>query len=183
MAIDVGVITGRNWVVTPAAPAEQTWHVVLTGVGIVDLQGDNPHDWRRETLSFDARKMMDDPGTGQINAGGALWDAITRYSVPLPPAQPLFPFLSIDQWALFAGVSSSFNRSDSHFDAGFAVDTWRVDLVAILGFTSNEPPLSEGDIPNIFKAIEVDVAVRNTSSTLHRVSYHVTLSGRIVFAP
>ena len=53
---------GQNWLITPAALAvneaqpssisDQKWLLVLTGVGLVDLQGNNVNDWRRENLSI-----------------------------------------------------------------------------------------------------------------------------------
>jgi hypothetical protein len=53
---------GQNWLVTPAALAanetqpssisDQKWLLVLTGVGLVDLQGNNPNDWRREPWKY-----------------------------------------------------------------------------------------------------------------------------------
>jgi len=91
----------------------------------------------------------------------------------------ILPALSVDQWAPFAAVSSIFARpeSGSRVDAGFAVDTWRPSpLIHPIDFYG-------GYLHDVFNGIEVDVAVRNTSSVLHRVSYHVTLRGRIVFTP
>jgi hypothetical protein len=91
MSIEVDIYAGRNWLITPAAAAvneappstisDQTWLVVLTGVAVVDLQGDNPHDWRRETLWFPPDRILK----------GALNYAISRYSIPLPPGEPFFP--------------------------------------------------------------------------------------------
>jgi hypothetical protein len=53
---------GQNWLITPSALAvneaqpssigDQKWLLVLTGVGLVDLQGNNVNDWRRESLSI-----------------------------------------------------------------------------------------------------------------------------------
>ena len=34
---------------------------------------------------------------------------------------------------------------------------------------------------NIFTGIDADVAVRNTNATMHRVSYHITIIGKITF--
>lgn len=36
-------------------------------------------------------------------------------------------------------------------------------------------------VSNIFTGIDADVAVRNTNSTMHRVSYHITIIGKIAF--
>src|SRR5690242_7063342 len=111
MSIEVDVYAGRNWLITPAALAvdeappsvsDQLWLVVLTGVAVVDLQGDNPHDWRRETLWLPPDRILKD----------ALNDAISTYSIPLPPGEPFFPLLSVDQWSPFVAVSSLFARPE-----------------------------------------------------------------------
>ncbi len=74
---------GQNWLITPAALAvneaqpsgisDQNWLLVLTGVGLVDLQGNNVNDWRRETL------LIHPPS---INV--ALEHAVNRYAIPRP---------------------------------------------------------------------------------------------------
>ena len=34
---------------------------------------------------------------------------------------------------------------------------------------------------NIFTGIDVDVAIRNTAAIIHRVSYQITITGKIAF--
>jgi hypothetical protein len=76
----------------------------------------------------------------------------------------------------FAAVSSIFENNTS--DAGFAVDVWRpTPFVHTTDVASGNP------VDNVFNGIDVDVAVRNDRAILHRVSYHVTLVGKIVFLP
>ena len=41
----------------PSAPADK-WLLVLTGVYIIDLQGNNPDDWRRETIHIELIRTL-----------------------------------------------------------------------------------------------------------------------------
>jgi hypothetical protein len=53
---------GQNWLITPAALAvneakpssiaQQSWLIQFSGVGILDLPGNNFDDWRREILTI-----------------------------------------------------------------------------------------------------------------------------------
>jgi hypothetical protein len=62
MSLTFKSIAVQNWLITPVALAVdeakpgsisfQRWHVVLTGEGVVDFTGNNPDDWRRDTLSI-----------------------------------------------------------------------------------------------------------------------------------
>ena len=173
MAISFQSFAGQNWLITPAALAvneakpksisDQKWLLVLTGVGILNLQGNNVHDWRRETLTV----------FPDINA--PLQFAINRFSIPKPVGVSTFPAFSLEQWAPFAAISSILDTDKAVVDAGFAVDTWRPSKFGDTTDAGGKP------VHNIFNGIDVDVAVRNNKATLHRVSYHITLLGKIVF--
>jgi hypothetical protein len=170
---------GQNWLITPAALAvnerkprnisDQKWLLVLTGVGIIDLRGNNPNDWRRETLII------------YPDMQAPLQYAVNRYSIPKPVGLNTRPDLDLEQWAPFAAVSSIFNKDSEiasqppRTDAGFAVDIWRPNSFFSTTDAGGKP------VNNIFTGIAVDVAVRNQRATLHRVSYHITLLGKIVF--
>jgi len=56
------------------------------------------------------------------------------------------------------------------------VDTWRPSPFLTLS-TIGLPTISQ-----IFQGIRVDVAVRDIDAVLHRVNYHISLLGKIVFA-
>jgi hypothetical protein len=131
----------------PSAPADK-WLLVLTGVYIIDLQGNNPDDWRRETIhiELDPNPLL----TSTIDSLGGTIEAVSSYS-----------FL-VAQQASFAAISSVFDKDRGAVDAGFAVDGWRLSL--------------DNDV---FHGLDVDVAVRNTNATLHRISFHLTLLGTI----
>jgi hypothetical protein len=174
MALTFKSVAAQNWVITPAAlavdeskPASisfQRWHVVLTGVGVVDFQGNNPDDWRRDTLSI-FPDIIDAP----------LKAAIAQFGIPVPdPTEARLGF-NLDQWAPFAAVSSSFSREQGTADAGFAVDQWRQQ------FNFGFDVVSNTEVDRVFNGLSVDLAVRNDKATLHRVSYHIDLIGRIVF--
>lgn len=173
MAIGVKSFAGQNWAVTPvalavneASPAsinDQKWQFVLTGVAIVDFIGNNANDWRRDTLLIPPDII-----------GSPLGFVLRHFGVS-PPGGDGRPAFQLEQWAPFAAVSSSFSRETGTVDAGFAVDQWRphkfLSDVTVEGVQVNQ----------LFNGIDVDLAVRNNQAVLHRVSYHITLIGRVVF--
>jgi hypothetical protein len=177
MSIVVDSFAGQNWVIIPVALAVnesqptsisgQKWILVLTGVCIPNLPGNNVGDWRRETLTINP------------DWNSPLQFAINRYSIPIPKVPGTgdtgVPNFDLDQWAPFAAISSIFDKDTS--DAGFAVDVWRPTHFQPTTDVNGEP------LNNIFSGIDVDVAVRNDRAMLHRVSYHITLVGNIVFVP
>jgi len=173
VAIRLTNFAGQNWTITPQAlavneakPANisaQKFIVTLTGVGIIDLQGNNPNDWRRETVSI--FPDVDTP----------LNFAINQHGIPRPVGLHTRPAISLDQWAPFSAVSSGFERESGGVDVGFAVDVWRPSTFFQTSDAGGQA------VNNIFDGIDVDVAVRNNNATLHRISYHITLIGRIVF--
>lgn len=173
MAIAATNFAGQNWLITPAALAineprpasiaDQKWLVNLNGVVIIDLKGNNAHDWRRESVTI----------FPDIDA--AMKFAIAQHAIPVPAGTKPRPVLDLEQWAPFAAVSSQLDRSTQTFDAGFAVDVWRPAPF----FSSGT--LGGGSASKIFTGIVVDVAVRNDHAILHRLSYSITLLGKIRF--
>jgi hypothetical protein len=169
MSVSVSSFANQNWVITPVAVgvgqtpptlANQDWLLVLSGVAIINLPGNNPNDWRRETLTI--IPDIESP----INF------AITRYGLPAPGTDLVG--LNLEQWAPFAAVSSGFEKESGGVDAGYAVDAWR-----------NSPFLSVYDVngdhvTQLFQGIDVDLAVRNNNATLYRVSFNITLLAKIV---
>jgi hypothetical protein len=147
----------------PANISEQKFILVLTGVGIIDLQGNNPNDWRRETAT-----IFPDI-TAPLNF------AINKYGIPRPVGLNTRAHIDLEQWAPFAAVSSIFEKQSGGVDAGFAVDVWRPSPFFHTTDAGGQPR------NNVFTGIEVDLAVRNNSATLHRISYHFTLVGKIIF--
>lgn len=66
----------------------------------------------------------------------------------------------------------------------------RVDQLRIRGRSLAPEPVREktdafSGVPldRLFTGIQVDVAVRDSDAWIHRVSYHITLLGKIVFTP
>jgi murein DD-endopeptidase MepM/ murein hydrolase activator NlpD len=175
--IEVTDFAGQNWVITPEALAvsedppakveDQKFLLVLSGIAVVDFQGESTADWRRATLLI--RPDVDAP----------MQHAITEYGIPTPPGTSgaqYWTALQVEHWAPFAAPSAMFNRGVSN-NSGFAVDRWRPNpFESKLGFANTM-------IGNLFSGVLVDVAVRDTDAVLHRVSYSVTLVGKIVFGP
>ncbi|EWT01606.1 hypothetical protein N865_09885 [Intrasporangium oryzae NRRL B-24470] len=164
---------GQNWLITPAALAvneqppdvyEQRWLLVLTGVVDASIQGNSPHQWLHDTVSFLPDTIS------------PLNYAIDHYGIPRPATSGSLAF-SVDQWAPFASLSSIFDAGPSD-NAGFAVDVWRPT-----SFTEVGDAVTGQVVGNIFGGIDVDVAVRDSDAWIYRIGYSITLLGRIVFTP
>jgi len=151
-----------NWVSIPApwrvdrvpTPDQQQWLIVLTGVVLIDFQGQRTDDWRRDQFDL----ILD------------LRDPLKESGRQAPPGSSLV--FSVDQWAPYATINSIFDALQS-VNAGYAVDSYRPLLA-----DRQDPNL--GSIPRVFDGLEVDVAVRDTDAVILRVGYQVTLVGRIV---
>jgi hypothetical protein len=174
--IEASNFAGQNWLITPAASAvneappakikDQKWLLVLSGVAIVDLEGNSGLQWRRETVSI------------RPNLNGPLQYAIGKYGVPTPPATSGYlTEFQVEQWAPFAALSSVYNEGQS-VNSGFAVDVWRPNP-----FGTGQDALSNAALDNLFAGIQVDVAVRDSDAWIYRLSYNITLLGKIVFRP
>ncbi len=176
--IEPSSFAGQNWLITPAATAvgapaptriqDQTWQLVLSGVAIIDLKGATASEWRRETVWL------------QPDLTGPLQYAIARYSIPTPPGADGLNFstrFQVEQWAPFAALSSVFNQHES-VNSGFAVDVWRPNH-----FETMRDAFSNAMLDKIFTGLQVDVAVRDSDAWIHRISYEITLMGKIVFSP
>jgi hypothetical protein len=169
---------GQNWLITPAALAagepppenihDQKWLLVLTGVVIANLEGNSTAQWLHETLSF-----LPDMA-GPQNSGPLNW-AIGQYSIPKPPGTNYSIGFSLEEWAPFVSLSSIFNQNQS-INSGFAVDVWRPTH-----FSNGINAFTHQPAGNIFTGVDVDVAVRDTDAWLYRISYNITLLGKIVF--
>ena len=155
---------GQNWLITPAdwraneiqpVPAETKWLLVLTGVAVIDFRG-NASTWRHDsvTISPDLQAPL-------AHAVGRGWGGGD------------FLGFQVEQWAPHAAPNAMFNRNHS-VNSGFAVDAWRP-----VPFSTLTPPGGGAAVGNIFAGIIVDLAVSDTDAILHRVSYHITLLGRI----
>ena len=175
---EVTTFAGQNWVVAPVAAAvnqappkqiqDQKWLLVLSGIGIVDLKGISGAQWLRETVSI------------RPDLVGPLQDTINRYSIPTPPGSlgaNYWVGFRVEQWAPFAALSSMFNQNES-VNSGFAVDAWRPNP-----FMSGTDAFTNAPLDRLFAGIQVDLAVRDSDAWIHRVSYNITLLGKIVFGP
>ncbi len=173
--IDLYDFAGQNWVITPVAlaanetppttVASQKWQLVLSGIVMAPLKGTG-NQFLRETMAFIPN--MASP----IN-----W-AINRHSVPRPPGTQSADYdvvFQVEQWAPHAAVSSSSNKGHA-VDSGCAVDLWRPSpFIAKIDVFNNAP------VGSVFSGVQVDVAVSDIDQYLHRLSYHITLIGRIRF--
>ena len=162
---------GQNWMIVPVALAsnetppdsvtKQDWMLVLSGVANLNLKG-NGSEWLRETV-----RLLPDM-LAPIDF------AINKHNIPTPSGSFTKRF-QVEQWVPHATLSSIFNKNHS-VNSGFAVDLWRphpffTDTDAV----TNEP------VDNLFNGIQVDVAVSDIDAFFYRISYHITLIGKIRF--
>jgi hypothetical protein len=175
---------GQNWLITPAALAvgesrpasihDQKFLLVLSGVVYANLKGKSSSQWLYETLSF----MPDMAGHDPLWNSGPLNWAISRFGIPKPDGEVGRQFyidFAVEEWAPFASLSSVFNQ-DRSVNSGFAVDVWRPHH-----FDENTDASTHLPVGNLFRGIDVDVAVRDSDAWIYRVGYNITLLGKIVF--
>ena len=132
---------------------------MLSGVVILDLKGTGPQ-WRHETclINPDVSHPID--------------YAISHHHVPTPSQAHQSRF-QVEQWVPHAAPSAIFDKEHS-VNAGFAVDLWRPHH-----FATDTDVVTNAPFGNIFTGIEVDLAVSDIDAIFYRVSYHITLLGRI----
>ena len=178
-ATGTGGIGGRGGTRTPltgpnpaiqAALRDQLWLVTLTGMVGTEFTGTLANDWNRETLALR-------PGIA-----AALERVVAAHGIARPPNS--IPVFEVEQAAPFASVSAALGPAPPPpsplgargTQAGFAADAWRVDL------TSETELPTKVVLNRIFVGLSVDLAVRNRGASIHRVSYIVSMLGRIRFA-
>jgi hypothetical protein len=83
----------------------------------------------------------------------------------------------VEQWVPSAALAQVYDKAQS-IDAGFGVEEWRLHP-----FISTTDVFTNAPLTSVFAGMQVDLAVRDTDAWLNRVSYHITLLGKIVFAP
>ncbi len=144
----------------PATIADQRWIFQMNGVAIIDMRGKTNVDWFRDQLLISP------------NLGTALIPALTRYSIP--PVQGATPWMQVESSIPFATLSSIFDQHHA-IDMGFAVDRWKMQT---------RPGTEAGTgqtLQNLLSGMVVDLAVRDSDAVLHRVSYSITVQGKMKF--
>lgn len=169
------VFEGENTLITPVALAvgqqppasirEQQFLAVLSGVVLANFEGQSSGAWLYDTLSFN-------PSDGLANL---LNSAISTYQIPKPTGLGFGIAFSVSQWVPFVALSSIFDK-DQSVNAGFAVQVWRPTP-----FTTGTDALSHQPIGNIFNGVNVDVGVSDSDASILRMSYNITLIGKIVY--
>src|SRR6516164_9546006 len=108
--------------------------------------------------------------------------AINRYAIPVPTSSTgqVFPAIVVEQIVPYAAISSALERHhlpphQAVVDFGFAVDDCRPNPFLSATDANNQP------VNNIFMGIIVDIAIRSTTAIIHRVSYQITIIGKIAF--
>ncbi len=193
MATTLTNFSGQNWLMTPANPLagdlrdpaaffDQTWLLVLTGIVEANLKGNSTSLWLNETVNFLPSGLLytsdfDSPPIGQ----GPLFWALNKYGIKRPPLHTYTVCFSLQDggWAPFVSLSSIIDQNQS-VNAGFAVNLWRPHHFQkgvnsrIAGATDN--------VFNVFTGIDADLGVRDTDAFILKLSYNITLLGKIVLA-
>ena len=100
--------------------------------------------------------------------------AINHHSVPTP-GQNYTSRFQVEQWVPHSAPSSMYDIEHA-VNSGYAVDVWRPNP-----FDTDTDVVTNAPIGNIFSGIQVDVAVSDVDAWLYRLSYHITLLGKIRF--
>ncbi len=177
----------QNWAVAPVAlavneprPADitkQQWQITLSGVGIVDVKGQGT-DWLGKTIVI--YPDMNSP----------MKKIIQHFGVPVPSDTPyvhgstihagdVYPLFLVEYMVPFVALSSVFDQNTA-VNAGFSVNAWRPHQYVTL--IDSRPGGNAPTLRTIFNGVDADLAVRDSDAWIHRISYHITLMGKIVFA-
>jgi hypothetical protein len=183
---------GQNWLITPAALAvgqpqpksihDQKWLIVLSGVVLANLKGDDSGVWNSQTVSF--MPDMAGPDDPSATSGPLNW-AISQYSIPKPAGSPGTEYLirfSVEGWAPSVSLNAIFDK-DQSINAGFAVNAWRPNSFGSgTNVLANQTDvLANQTVNNLFAGINADLAVSDSDAWLYRLGYNITLLGKIVF--
>ena len=162
----------QNWIISPAglpvneaAPISvnnQQFVLILTGVAVIDYQGVNS-EWASDTVLL------------QPDIFAPVFYAVDKYQFSIPADVRYTPQFEVDQYALHATLSSIYNKDES-VNAGYAVDNWQAHP-----FVKDTDVITGASLSNLFSGVEVDVAVSDSDGHILRLSYHITLLGKIRF--
>ncbi len=171
--MEITSYAGQNWIMTPAAfavnetqprsIADQKWMLILSGVAHLNLKGNGPV-WLKETVILNPDTFF------------PMTRTISTFNIPTPAPRPGYqPRFQVEQWAPHATLSTIYNKGQS-INSGFAVDVWRPNP-----FLSDRDIETNATIDRIFNGIQVDVAVSDIDAFFYRISYHISLIGKIRF--
>jgi hypothetical protein len=144
----------------PATIADQGWIFQMSGVAIVDMRGKTNVSWFHDQLLISP------------NLSTALTPALTRYAIP--PVPGATPWMQVESSVPFATLSSIFDQHQA-IDMGFAVDRWQIQT---------RPGTEAGTgqtLQSLLSGMVVDLAVRDSDAILHRVSFSITVQGKMKF--
>lgn len=165
-----------DWIITPTALsvnqpaptniAEQRFLLILSGVAIIDFKGTSTNAWLYNTASLKPDILP------------ALKYACEIHRIPFPREEfsPLYDIgFHVEQNVHLSGLSSIYNDNVSN-DSGFAVDSWRP-----APYKFGTDILSGDTYDQVFNGLHVKIGARDSDAFIKRLSYHISLVGRIVF--
>lgn len=172
--VEVTDFAGQNWLITPAALAVgeappqnihgQKWLLFLSGVAWCNFEGS---DYPPPVVDFHITPDILSP----------LHFAIDRHGIPRPPGTEGLDYLvqfQLEQWAPFVTMSEIIDQNSDV--AMYSVDRWRPSP-----FVLGTDAFSGAGLNQIFDGIIASVRVMSEHAYLQRMSYNITLLGKIVF--
>lgn len=176
---------GQNWAIRPVALAfnepapkriqDQKWELSLAGVAIVNVTGGS--SWVNDTVKI--FPDVESPMKFILNKMGAPLPTDSPYVVE--GSSGIATLFQLEQWMPFAALASIFDANTA-VNAGFTINSWRPAPFQSLVDARPAPNNTAPTITNIFNGIIVEVGASDIDAVLLKVSYHVTLIGKIVFA-
>lgn len=174
--IEPSIYPVSDWIITPTAPsvneptptdvAEQRFLLILSGVAIIDFKGNSTNAWLNNTVSLKPDVLP------------AILHACEKHRIPFPREEfsPLYDIgFHVEQSAQFSGLSSIYNDNVSN-DSGFAVDSW-----SPAPYKFGNDILSGDTYDQVYNGLNVKIGARDSDAFIKRLSYHISLVGRIVF--
>lgn len=176
----------QNYIITPtstavgAAPpaniSNQKWLVTMSGIAISDLKCNKNNDWMGETLHLNP------------DIHTPMQYAINNFHIPVPTDSPyvinawegphIIPLFQVEQYTILAALASVFDQNTA-VNAGFSINDWRPS--PFNSYSDSRPGGIAPTVNRMYDGVLVEVAVRDIDAWLYRVSYQITLLGKIIF--
>lgn len=165
-----------NWIITPAGPsateqtppnvADQRFLLILSGVAVFEFKGQSPNNWLTSTVVI--RPDLTAPILHACDVHGIM--------LPRENTEPLYNVdFEVEQYALSGALASIYNDNVSN-DSGFALNEWRQGP-----YRWGRDVFTNVLYERIFTGAHFDIAARDSDAYIKRLSYHISLLGRIAF--
>ena len=174
-----GVLTTAN--AYPQPINNQDWQLILTGEALVNTTSFASSS--TEVLLLPSGPGSSGPGLPGgmcIDSYPALQYAINTFSVPVPvPAANFSAAVPVFQVEQFAAVTAQAINVGNGSNAGFSINSWQPNPYATVQFTPKTGPVLS--FSHVFTGILVNITILTAAHGTARISFQVTLAGKIVF--